>query len=74
MSCEAWKWLAIVTGAATIAGYEVYQWRVFGIFWPRSPAGQLARHERLKPYVRWWVLCGLAAVVSLVVYLAHCAG
>jgi len=35
MPCEAWKWLAIVSGGLTIVGFYFYDWHVFGVLWPR---------------------------------------
>jgi hypothetical protein len=72
MSCEAWKWLTIVTGVATIGAEEFYSWRVIGFIWPPDPDVAARRHERFKPFLPLWLLCGFLALASLIVYLAHC--
>jgi hypothetical protein len=74
MPCEAWKWLAIVSGGLTIVGFYFYDWHVFGMFWPRRDSRQeLFEHrEQVRRYFPLWALCGTVALVSLVVYTAHC--
>ena len=76
MPCEAWKWLAISTGVLTITGFELYQWRLFGLVWPKRMTvdARAEAHARFRPFFPLWALCGLVALVSLVVYVAHCTG
>jgi hypothetical protein len=66
--CEAWKWIAIVSGVP-LAALTVWTW-----LWPVyrrgwSPLGEI---ERVLPYWRWIVLDLVVCVTALTVYLAHC--
>jgi hypothetical protein len=51
-----------------------YQWRVFGLVWPIDPELAPRRHARLRRFFPASAPCGLGALVSLIVYVAHCAG
>jgi hypothetical protein len=74
VTCEAWKWLAIASGVLAFVGEEIYANWAFGLIWPRD-AENLARVQaRVRPYVPLWLLVCLVFFVSLIVYVAHCAG
>jgi hypothetical protein len=72
VSCEAWKWLAIGSGALALVGEEIYMGSVFGPVWPRDAERLAQVQARTRRYVPFWLLVSLVALVSLIVYLAHC--
>ncbi len=73
MSCEAWKWLAIATAAGTLVGAFVIDLMFLGFLWLWRPEIAGDRFEQGRPYYRLWGLCAIVSVVSVVVYIAHCA-
>jgi len=72
MPCEAWKWLAIVTGALALAGSQVYFVFEMRAMWPADDERRLRFLARVRPYVPYWLLCGGVAFVSALIYVAHC--
>jgi len=70
--CEAWKWLAIASGALAFVGEEIYANWTFGFVWPRDPESLARVQARVRPYVPFWLLICLVSAVSGIVYIAHC--
>lgn len=61
VSCEAWKWLAISTGFVAIAAAPTAVLPPLVQWYGRHPGAFIA-----------WALVGIVALVSVVVYVAHC--